>query len=692
MSNQKKRSPAALHFSPRRKKAKSATFNSRVLSFLFSSKSSEVSVEKRQIGDFHLLTPLLSLLLQEVQKVFFSFLDTVATKQSVEVMACESQECYNTNACSSTPPPTPLSAYPSPQWNPKECDQCFLCKRFGHWAKDCPNKSPQKSESSSPGSSSSPSVPKECDRCFLCKRFGHWAKDCPNKNPKKSESSSPGSSSSPSVHVPDLPMVRCPCGQGICKVITSRTDKNPGRKFYACPVDKAKSGKCEFFKWTDVIAARFKPPTCPCGVGRCSLNIVSSGPDRDRWYFACRIKKNHGACQFFQWADSEVNSMLIMRVDESKGHSSPRSLFTDHQVLVNNEPRKEDDQSSDIKLESAIFESFDNFPNSSLASPFRKDEIPVTDMVLQDSESWDLVAGTSLQLPPLIPKSEILCQESEFSLQISAAGQTTREGSTPSFDPVIEDLGDIEGPTLLSDRSSNDEESVIPHDPLPQSPGKDVEHPNSVFQEPSGIKIVVQKNDISKSALKTFGQGLLDTLQSMDQTQHERMLKVAEAIFDALRHLSIDNASFSKAVMEYIHCKSKLSGIEESMGEAFSSEQFLGHYNEKKTQFDNISQLHAEAVSAYEASENRLQSLRGEVSRVKDVLLQLEKQLPFCEAEILRCESHFVEISKDKSESERNLDAACEKMEEALKLEHERDSMVDAANAALENARVQLLH
>ena len=47
----------------------------------------------------------------------------------------------------------------------------------------------------------------------------------------------------------------------------------------------------------------------------------------------------------------------------------------------------------------------------------------------------------------------------------------------------------------------------------------------------------------------------------------------------------------------------------------------------------------------------------------------------------------FAEISEYKSESERSLDAACEKMEEALKLEQERESMVDAA---LENARVQL--
>jgi hypothetical protein len=73
------------------------------------------------------------------------------------------------------------------------------------------------------------------------------------------------------------------------------------------------------------------------------------------------------------------------------------------------------------------------------------------------------------------------------------------------------------------------------------------------------------------------------------------------------------------------------------------------------------------------------------------MLLQLEKQLTYCEAETLRCKSCVTEISNHKSESERSLDAACEKMEEALKLEDERDSLVYAVNAALENARVQLL-
>ncbi|KAJ6896563.1 hypothetical protein NC651_022687 [Populus alba x Populus x berolinensis] len=566
------------------------------------------------------------------------------TRESVEVMACESHECHDSDPFSSTPPQASSSASPSPQRNPKEHDQCFMCKGLGH-----------------------------------------WSKDCPSKTPPKSLASSPGSSSSPSVLVPDLPVVRCPCGRGTCKVSTSNTVTNPGRKFYACPVDRRTSDRCRFFKWSDEFVPRFKPPICPCGAGSCSLNIVSTGPDRGRWYFACRIKKNHGACKFFQWADSEGNNMQNRQGDESKGYPARRSLFTG-----NNELCTEDNRSSDIELESTMVESVENYPNSTMDSAIRKDEVLVRDLVMQDSESCDLVSGTELQVPQLIPKPEIPCQEPELSLQISNSRHTKSEGTSP-FDPVIEDVGDIEGLALVAGSSSNDDESDIQQGPFLQSPREDAEHPNGIFQEPSRMQTVVENSDTSKLALKTFGQGLLDILQSMDQTQHETMLKVAENTFDTLRHLSIDHASFSKAVREYIQCKSKLAGIEESMGKDFSPEEFFGLYNDKKTQFDNISQRHVEAVSAYEASENHLQSLRVEVSRVKNMLLQLEKQLSFCEAETSRCKSCVSEISNHKSESERSLDAACEKMEQALELEDERDSLVYAANAALENARAQLL-
>ena len=45
--------------------------------------------------------------------------------------------------------------------------------------------------------------------------------------------SSSGQSSGGDSSPPEKP---CPCGLGTCLVLTSNTQKNPGRKFYKCPI------------------------------------------------------------------------------------------------------------------------------------------------------------------------------------------------------------------------------------------------------------------------------------------------------------------------------------------------------------------------------------------------------------------------------------------------------------------------
>jgi hypothetical protein len=75
-----------------------------------------------------------------------------------------------------------------------------------------------------------------------------------------------------------------------------------------------------------------------------------------------------------------------------------------------------------------MVESVDNYPISSMDPPLRKDEVLVRHLVMQDSESWDLLSGTALEVPPPIPKPEIPCQEPEFSLQIYNARDTKIEG------------------------------------------------------------------------------------------------------------------------------------------------------------------------------------------------------------------------------------------------------------------------
>ena len=50
-------------------------------------------------------------------------------------------------------------------------------------------------------------------------------------------------------------MVNCSCGR-IAVIHTSWTDRNPGRRFYACP---KRGSKCMFIGWYD-------PVMCPCSI------------------------------------------------------------------------------------------------------------------------------------------------------------------------------------------------------------------------------------------------------------------------------------------------------------------------------------------------------------------------------------------------------------------------------------------
>jgi Zinc knuckle/GRF zinc finger len=77
--------------------------------------------------------------------------------------------------------------------------------------------------------------------CFKCGQTGHWARDCSTTG----KTSRPVGATTGEEEVD--PYKECPCGAGRCSVLTSNTVKNPGRRFFRCPVRSVRSLSLIFF-------------------------------------------------------------------------------------------------------------------------------------------------------------------------------------------------------------------------------------------------------------------------------------------------------------------------------------------------------------------------------------------------------------------------------------------------------------
>ncbi|KAK6158422.1 hypothetical protein DH2020_005736 [Rehmannia glutinosa] len=106
----------------------------------------------------------------------------------------------------------------------------------------------------------------------------------------------------------------CPTCNASCRLLTSKTDQNPDRKFYKCPAFDHK-----FFKWADEV----KPdefidvPYCGgCMAGVCRVRKEKSGPNAGRVLFMCRVKEGEGSCGYRVWQD-ELQTSAIGRADEN---------------------------------------------------------------------------------------------------------------------------------------------------------------------------------------------------------------------------------------------------------------------------------------------------------------------------------------------------------------------------------------
>ncbi|XP_052147541.1 uncharacterized protein LOC127766521 isoform X1 [Oryza glaberrima] len=161
--------------------------------------------------------------------------------------------------------------------------------------------------------------------CFKCGDSSHWARECPQSVPATGGGGGGGAfggSGGGGGGYGDaggaVEEKACPCGAGSCLVLTSNTPRNPGRKFYRCPMRD--NGGCNYFEWCDNPSPGpanvssntvFQSDTsvahmlCPCGAGACLILTTKTGKNVGRQFYRCPANQGGSSCGYFKWCDEQ---------------------------------------------------------------------------------------------------------------------------------------------------------------------------------------------------------------------------------------------------------------------------------------------------------------------------------------------------------------------------------------------------
>ncbi|XP_006446901.2 uncharacterized protein LOC18051354 isoform X1 [Citrus clementina] len=522
------------------------------------------------------------------------------------------------------------------------------------------------------------------DLCFNCGKQGHWVRSCPSISPRKSPPPAAGNSR-------DYPEIQCRCGKGPCVVKVSNSVKNPGRKYYSCPVQGAEG--CRFFiKWVDEVKdAGQKPyevkdtgqkpyPKCSCGAGTCKKENKFSGPNVGRSYFVCPIKKGLGACPFFQWEDTQADAKVNEHRDESKGYSaslsagdSPQSdnLSVEHPGRLEFGLPKVDNanffsNSTVSPMLSAqddvlLTESHESGKNSDSLSANQHDPSPFVapehensvldsakgNLVVQEAESWDSMVGKAAVVR-LMSRSVIHCYQTEFFREISFAAATNGDIVYQSLAlHILGWLGRLAFPPsrCLTDRPPAPFFCVIfpsfnpifvPQDEATLFPGVSNTEDDKVSPSTPGQDLQVWNGDLQKSsALKRSSTTMDENVRST----MKRFLQDTALCFNQI--LMNQNSTDQSDPDSIIRGVSELFSVCESIASNPVTKS-LKEYVDSNLRFGAIER----SVCNEHSMEELLDSYNEEKDRFDDISKVYEKAVADLEASIERGQSLQEEASR----------------------------------------------
>ncbi|KAK6935362.1 hypothetical protein RJ641_035517 [Dillenia turbinata] len=483
---------------------------------------------------------------------------------------------------------------------------------------------------------------------------------------------------------------------------------------------------------------------------------MKEGPDAGRMYFACPIRKfwvrgsigtfagillkiltfgllpsftsakeGQGACNFFQWVDTQTETTFNGPVDKRRDPVSPASVLN-NDVDVNNENTHLDmegvldpDHMNSMDIESREMNvhlqcsdvNMSGTPECNVVVRKRKrqsDYAPVID--------FSVIPSTNVRNESCVPDQaeEHRLAAQEMSRDILKVNSPNFFVTAPEETQENEDLSmDV---SFAGTASVGDAVTIGLHvkglwGQLVFSPSRCLTVPAtktffcldgleefntqlSNLQPPcAGSPDDAQEDNLEDSIHMAFSQAalqvqrkLLCRLEFMDPLEHATMEREANIAFSALNSLGVNYGPFAEHIREFICSAKSLAEIDASICREDASER-LEH---EKVCRDKLSHLHAEITNELRTSREHVQSLCEEENRLKKKLLQIETQRTQYEDKAKNLEERLVKNSEEILESECRLQAATQEVDKAMKFQQQREMEQESMKKAMKNARAHL--